>query len=63
MKIAELLTETGAPYFIYYDYTGAGRGPEQIAGPFDNAAAAEEYAAEAGWSMIGGNYFIDVEHK
>jgi hypothetical protein len=45
-------------FAIYYDYTGAGRGPEIIAGPFDTEQEAQQYAKENGWE--GGNYFVDV---
>ncbi len=51
-------------YGIYFDYTGAGRGPEQIAGPFNTRQEAEAYAAEEGYSLTANSdYFIDVDGK
>lgn len=47
-------------YGIYYDYTGAGRGPELIAGPFNSQAEAEAYADEESYPLVGDNYFVDV---
>ena len=46
-------------YAIYFDYTGAGRGPEPIAGPFDSKADAESYAKEWEYDVEGNEYFID----
>ncbi len=47
-------------YAIFYDYTGAGRGPEMIAGPFDTKQEADDYAKEWGYSLTGDNYFVDT---
>ena len=44
-------------FAIYYDYTGAGRGPEVIAGPFSSMEEATEYAKENDY--VGSDYFID----
>jgi len=44
-------------YAIYYDYTGAGRAPEPIAGPFDSEREAEEYANDNDYPLTG-DYFI-----
>ena len=46
-------------YAIYYDYTGAGRAPEPIAGPFNTKDEAVEYAAENDYPLRGDNYFVD----
>ncbi len=46
-------------YAIYYDYTGAGRIPEPIAGPFDTKPEAEQYAVENDYPLVGDDYFID----
>lgn len=45
-------------FAIYFDYTGAGRGPEPVAGPFDTREQAAEYAKE--FDMEGDDYFIDI---
>lgn len=50
-------------YAIYFDYTGAGRGPEVIAGPFDTEREAEEYAAEWEYDLTDSDYFIDEHHE
>jgi hypothetical protein len=44
---------------IYFDYTGAGRGPEPIAGPFKSEKEAEAYATEYDIDLTDGNHFID----
>jgi hypothetical protein len=46
-------------YAIYYDYTGAGRMPEPVAGPFKTHEEACTYADEEGYDSPIGNYFID----
>ena len=46
MKLLKELTEAKKQYAIYFDATGAGRGPEVVAGPFDSEIEAEEYADE-----------------
>lgn len=48
-------------YAIYYDYTGAGRMPEPVAGPFDEYQIAVTYAEEEGYdvSSVTSKYFID----
>jgi len=48
-------------YALYFDYTGAGRPPEPIAGPFDTKAEAEAYAEEYDYPLVGDDYFVD-EH-
>ena len=45
---------------IYFDATGAGRGPEPIAGPFHTEKEAEEYAVEMDYDLKDPDYFIDV---
>jgi len=48
-------------YALYFDYTGAGRGPEPVGGPFSTKQEAVEYAAENGHKLTGRtNYFVDV---
>lgn len=48
-------------YAVYYDYTGAGRMPEPVAGPFETHEEACAYADEEGYDTSSpiGNYFID----
>ena len=48
---------------IYFDYTGAGRGPEPIAGPFGSTEEAEAYAQEYGIDLTDRDYFIDDERE
>ena len=59
MKLLKELKEAAKRLAIYYDYTGAGRGPEMIAGPFDDMEQAKKYAKENDWSLKGDDYFID----
>ena len=33
-------------YAVYFDYTGAGRGPEPIAGPFSTEEEAQKWSDE-----------------
>lgn len=52
------LEELGEKQFgVYFDYTGAGRAPELIAGPFKSTDEAEEYMKGNEWE--GSNYFVD----
>jgi len=43
---------------VYYDYTGAGRGPEAIAGPFDTEEEANAWVVECDYTNDS-NVFID----
>ncbi len=72
MKVNQLIESWGnqtihskvdQPYVIYFDYTGAGRGPEPIAGPFPSREAAEQYAAEEGYDLKNKDYFVDVYNE
>lgn len=45
-------------FAAYYDYTGAGRGPEPIAGPFETEQEAYDWLEENEYE--GDNYFVDV---
>ena len=49
-------------YALYFDYTGAGRGPEPIAGPFASEKEANEYAADFEYEL-GNEYFVDVYYE
>lgn len=60
MKIKEIIKEKLEGFAIYFDYTGAGRGPEQIAGPFDTTKQAERWAKANGIDLTDKDYFIDV---
>ncbi len=69
MKLSDLhenydqdhIHEASKQLAIYFDYTGAGRRPEPIAGPFNSMQEAKDYATENEISLIGNsNYFIDV---
>lgn len=57
MKLNEVY---GKRYAVYYDYTGAGRGPEVIAGPFGSKEEAEQYAEDWQYPLTGDEYFVDV---
>ena len=46
-------------YAIYFDYTGAGRMPEPIAGPFTSNKKAVKYAKEMEYDLKNDDYFID----
>lgn len=46
-------------YAVYFDYTGAGRGPEVIDGPFNTEKEAQEYLIEW-YDEKDKNYFVDV---
>lgn len=69
MKVKEILGENveqpldPEQFYIYYDYTGAGRGPEPIAGPFYNQSDAEEYAEDSNMDLTDKNIFIDLGHE
>jgi len=59
MKLEEL-NEKSKRVSIYFDYTGAGRRPKMIAGPFKTFKDAQKYAKENDWDLKGNsNYFID----
>ena len=60
MKLDQLSNQQ--EYALYFDYTGAGRRPEPVAGPFSSEQEAVEYAAEHGHDLVGSesNYFVDV---
>ena len=49
-------------YAVYFDYTGGGRGPEVIAGPFDSEEQADEYLAEQ-FDPSDKDYFVDEYHE
>lgn len=59
---AKLLVENDTQqYCIYFDYTGAGRGPEPIAGPFNSEQECKNYAIENNIDLTSGsNYFMDI---
>ncbi len=45
---------------VYFDYTGAGRMPEAIAGPFDTEQEALDYCEENEYELTGGSdYFVE----
>ena len=62
-KIGMSLKEAAKQFVVYYDYTGAGRRPEPVAGPFDSRKEAEEYAEENDMPLKGDNYFVDEYHE
>jgi len=57
MKIEDL-KEKKVQFALYFDYTGAGRGPEVIAGPFDTEKEANKYKEENDYESS--DYFVDV---
>lgn len=49
-------------YCVYFDYTGAGRGPECVAGPFATQAEADQWIKTEGHEGDP-DYFVDKERK
>jgi hypothetical protein len=45
-------------FAVYFDFTGAGRCPEPIAGPFESQEEAEEYMKENEYEDSD-EYFVD----
>jgi hypothetical protein len=45
-------------YAIYFDYTGAGRQPEPISGPFDTKQEAIDQAEVLDFPLTGDDYFV-----
>ena len=63
-KILNLLEATKKKekgVYVWFDYTGAGRGPEKVAGPFKSHADAEDYVnnPDNGINLEDKNYFIE----
>lgn len=50
-------------YALYFDYTGAGRGPEVIAGPFDSRELAVEHAFIWEYDLTDNDYFVGEYHE
>lgn len=59
MKLSDIF-ESDNKYALYFDYTGVGRGPEPIAGPFPSRKDAEHYASDEGYDLTDKHYFVDV---
>jgi hypothetical protein len=49
------------PFYIYFDYTGAGRGPEIIDGPYDTKEEAEAIRVRD-YGEADHDYWVDVEY-
>ena len=45
-EVVEHHEGTKTQFCVYFDYTGAGRGPEPIAGPFPTSEEAAEWIVE-----------------
>lgn len=63
MTLLQELTEAGKQLAIYFDYTGAGRGPEIIAGPFSSMKEVKKYAKENDIDLKHFNYFAGPYKK
>jgi len=58
--IKEINENADKGFVIYFDASGAGRGPEPVAGPFATEKEAEDYADEMEYDLTG-DFFIEKD--
>lgn len=59
--LRSIVREANKQYAVYFDYTGSGRQPRPVAGPFDTEQEAHQWMKEEGYDK-NDKYFVDVDH-